>query len=121
MKKAAISQNLTEDESYRYKWSPPRPASTPLYFSIVPCFFLQACFYYKKDETNKKCVNSNSTTGVPDHYQQNLRLQGRLQRVGTGHGEGTATYLLVVEVRLKPIPHQLRRKRVSEDFESLRT
>ena len=45
----------------------------------------------------------------------------KIQRVGTGHGEGTATYLLVVEVRLKPIPHQLRRKSVSEDFESLRT
>ena len=28
-KMAEISQNWTEDESYRYEWSPPRPASTP--------------------------------------------------------------------------------------------
>ena len=43
-KKAAISQNLTEDESYRYKWSPPRPASAPFYFWIVPCFFYKLAF-----------------------------------------------------------------------------
>ena len=32
-----------------------------------------------------------------------------------GQGEGTATYLLVIEVWLKPVPHQLRWQRVSDE------
>ena len=40
--------------------------------------------------------------------EQVFQLQG-------GQGEGTATYLLVIEVWLKPVPHQLRWQRVSDE------